>query len=178
MRPGPCLRLAGPARPHVRLRTGRPVSQYAYKQAAELGGQVRKGEKGSLVVYADKITKAGTDHKGAAVEIEIPFMKGYTVFNAEQVDGLPGHFYATVLPLNKEINRLDTVEAFFATTKATIQHGGRAVGDERASRNRKFESTPLQRRVVQTSFCLTDPSSLPLRGMAATGTSATRNLRP
>jgi hypothetical protein len=74
-------------------------------------------------------------------------MKGYTVFNAEQVDGLPGHFYATEPPLNNEINRLDTVEAFFATTKATIQHGGRAVGDESASRNRKFESTPLQQRV-------------------------------
>ncbi len=63
-----------------------------YKQAAELGGQVRKGEKGSLVVYADNITKEGTDDKGAAVEIEIPFMKGYTVFNAEQVDGLPAIF--------------------------------------------------------------------------------------
>src|SRR5271169_5697944 len=124
MRPGPCLRLADPARPHVRLRTGRPVSQYAYKQAAELGGQVRRGEKGSLVVYADKITKAGADHKGAAVEIEIPFMKGYTVFNAEQVDGLPGHFYATVPPLNTEIDRLDTVESFFSGTKATVQHGG------------------------------------------------------
>jgi antirestriction protein ArdC len=48
-----------------------------YKQAAELGGQVRKGEHGSLVVYADKFTKEGTDDKGAAVEIEIPFMKGY-----------------------------------------------------------------------------------------------------
>ena len=82
-------------------------------------------------------------------------MKGYTVFNAEQVDGLPGHFYATVPPLNKEINRLDTVEAFFATTKATIQHGGRAVGDESASRNRKFESTPLQRIVrVSRDFAL------------------------
>jgi antirestriction protein ArdC len=51
-----------------------------YKQAAELGGQVRKGEKGSLVVYADKITKTGTDDNGADVEIKIPFMKGYTVF--------------------------------------------------------------------------------------------------
>jgi antirestriction protein ArdC len=95
-----------------------------YKQAAELGGQVRKGEKGSLVVYADKITKEGTDDKGAAVEIEIPFMKGYTVFNAEQIDGLPGHFYATVPPLNTAINRLATVESFFDSTKATIQHGG------------------------------------------------------
>jgi antirestriction protein ArdC len=54
-----------------------------YKLAAELGGQVRKGEKGSLVVYADTITKKDTDDKGADFDIEIPFMKGYTVFNAE-----------------------------------------------------------------------------------------------
>jgi antirestriction protein ArdC len=95
-----------------------------YKQAAELGGQVRKGAKGSLVVYADKITKTGTDDNGADVEIKIPFMKGYTVFNAEQIDNLPGHFYAAVPPLNTAINRLDPVESFFARTKATIQHGG------------------------------------------------------
>jgi antirestriction protein ArdC len=37
-----------------------------YKQAVELKGQVRKGEKGSLVVYADTFTKTGTDEKGAA----------------------------------------------------------------------------------------------------------------
>jgi antirestriction protein ArdC len=95
-----------------------------YKQAAELGGQVRKGEKGSLVVYADKITKTGTDDQGADVEIKIPFMKGYTVFNAAQIDNLPGHFYATVPPLNTAINRLDPVERFFTSTKASIQHGG------------------------------------------------------
>jgi antirestriction protein ArdC len=95
-----------------------------YKQAVELGGQVRKGEKGSLVVYADKFTKTGTDDKGADVEIEIPFIKGYTVFNAEQIDNLPGHFYATMPPLNTAINRLDCVERFIANTKATIQHGG------------------------------------------------------
>lgn len=71
-----------------------------------------EGEKGSLVVYADTITKKDTDDKGAEVETEIPFMKGYTVFNAEQVDGLPAHFYATVPPLNKDIDRLDTVEGF------------------------------------------------------------------
>jgi antirestriction protein ArdC len=95
-----------------------------YKQAAELGGQVRKGEKGSLVVYANRITKTATDDKGADVEIEIPFMKGYTVFNAEQIEGLPAHFYATTQPLNNAIERLDAVERFFASTKATIKHGG------------------------------------------------------
>jgi len=95
-----------------------------YKQASELGGQVRKGEKGSLVVYANRITKTATDDKGADVEIEIPFMKGYTVFNAEQIDGLPAHFTATVQPLNNAIERLDAVERFFANTGATIRHGG------------------------------------------------------
>jgi len=37
---------------------------------------VRKGEHGSLVVYADRFTKTETDDKGAAIEREIPFMKG------------------------------------------------------------------------------------------------------
>ena len=95
-----------------------------YKQAAELGGQVRKGEKGSFVVYANTFTKTGTDDKGAEVDVEIPFMKGYTVFNGEQVDGLPSHFYATVPPLNSDIKPLDAAERFFANTKITIQHGG------------------------------------------------------
>ena len=95
-----------------------------YKQAAELGGQVKKGEKGSLVVYADTFTKTGTDDKGADVETTIPFMKGYTVFNAEQVEGLPSHFYATIAPTNNDIEKLDTVEQFFAATNAAIQHGG------------------------------------------------------
>lgn len=53
-----------------------------YKQAQEMGGQVRKGEKGSLVVYANTITKTEQDEAtGEEQEREIPFMKGYTVFN-------------------------------------------------------------------------------------------------
>lgn len=95
-----------------------------YKQAAELGGQVRKGEKGSLVVYAASFTKTVTDDKGEAEEREIPFMKGYTVFNVEQIDGLPGHFYAAAPPAGQAVDRLDRLERFFAATGATIRHGG------------------------------------------------------
>jgi antirestriction protein ArdC len=95
-----------------------------YKQAAERGGQVRKGEKGSLVVFANRITRTVTDDKGDAVETEIPFMKGYTVFNAEQIDGLPGHFYAAALPADPDVARLDAVDRFFAATGATVRHGG------------------------------------------------------
>jgi antirestriction protein ArdC len=96
-----------------------------YKQAQELGGQVRKGEKGSLVVYANTITKTETDETtGEDVEREIPFMKGYTVFNAEQVDGLPAHFYAVQQPALDAVARIEKAEAFFAATGAEIQEGG------------------------------------------------------
>ncbi len=107
----------------------RPVRAFVPEACRHAGegrrnGQSRLGEQGSLVVYADTFTKKDTDDKGADIDIEIPFMKGYTVFNAEQVDGLPAHFYATVPPLNSDIDRLETVESFFASTRASIQHGG------------------------------------------------------
>jgi hypothetical protein len=37
-------------------------------------------------------------------------MKGYTVFNAEQIDGLPGHFYATVAPAELPLWPADATE--------------------------------------------------------------------
>ncbi len=53
-----------------------------FKQALEFNAHVRKGETGSLVVYADKITRTETDATtGEEAERAIPFMKGYTVLN-------------------------------------------------------------------------------------------------
>ena len=69
-----------------------------YRQAAELGGQVRRGEKGSLVVYANTFTRRETDDNGEEQELEVPFLKSYTVFNSEQIDGLPAHYYAQAEP--------------------------------------------------------------------------------
>ncbi len=65
-----------------------------YNQAHELGAQVRKGEHGSLVVYANRIQRTDTDANGNEFEREIPFLKGYAVFNCEQIDGLPSHYLA------------------------------------------------------------------------------------
>src|ERR1700730_16633580 len=60
-----------------------------FKQALALGANVRKGEKGSLVVYADKITRTETDAETNEESVrDIHYMKGYVVFNAEQIDGL------------------------------------------------------------------------------------------
>ena len=55
-----------------------------YRQAIELGGHVRKGEHGSLIVYADKITMTEKDDNGEEIERNIPYMKGYTVFTSRR----------------------------------------------------------------------------------------------
>src|SRR5580704_9086765 len=95
-----------------------------YKQAIELGGQVRRGEAGSLVVYADRFTRREVNENGEEQESEIPFLKSYTVFNTEQIDGLPAHYYATSAPDLRSVDRIEHVERFFDQTKADIRHGG------------------------------------------------------
>lgn len=96
-----------------------------YKQAQAIGAQVRKAETGSLVVYADRITKTETnDDKGEEAERQIAFMKGYTVFNVEQIDGLPAHYTGRAVAPSSALPRLEAAEAFFAATGADIRHGG------------------------------------------------------
>jgi len=96
-----------------------------FKQALELEAHVRKGEQGTGVVYASTFSRTETDEAtGEATERDIPFLKGYTVFNVEQIEGLPAHYYpAPPGPVNPEA-RIASAEAFFAATGATIRHGG------------------------------------------------------
>lgn len=95
-----------------------------FKQAIELGGHVRKGEKGSPVVYADKMVKTDQDAQGNDEERVIPFLKAYTVFNIEQIDDLPSHYYALAQSGTNTDERDAHAEAFFTATGAVIRHGG------------------------------------------------------
>ncbi len=95
-----------------------------YKQAQALGGQVRKGEQGELVVYANRITRTETSATGEETARAIPFLKGYTVFNAEQIDRLPPHFTGPAAPTLDPVARIAGAETFFVSTKADIRHGG------------------------------------------------------
>jgi antirestriction protein ArdC len=96
-----------------------------FKQALALGGAVRKGERGSLVVFASTFTRTEADTAtGEESERDIPFLKGYTVFNAEQIDGLPAHFLAPAAPRLDPVQRIEHAERFFAATGATVRHGG------------------------------------------------------
>jgi antirestriction protein ArdC len=92
-----------------------------FKQAVELGGHVRKGEHGTLVVYADRFTKTDTDDNGEAIEREIPFMKGYTVFNTAQIEGLSTQYYPVPAAPSEPIPVIEKAEKFFAAIGADIR---------------------------------------------------------
>src|SRR5262249_23472983 len=75
-------------------------------------------------VRSERITRTETNDAGEDVEREIPFMKGYSVFNVEQIEGLPAIYYArpeNPLPLSE---RIDRAEHFMTATGAAIRHGG------------------------------------------------------
>ncbi len=98
-----------------------------FKQAQALGAYVRKGETGSFIVYADRVTKTETNEQGEDVERSIPFLKSYTVFNAEQIEGLPASFVTapTIAPTTSPPETIAAAEQFFAATGARFEHGGK-----------------------------------------------------
>jgi len=95
-----------------------------YRQAQEFGACVRKGETGSMVVYANRISKTETDGEGNEIERDIAFLKSYTVFNVEQIDGLGDRYADAPYGTDRLIDRIAHADAFFAATGAVIRHGG------------------------------------------------------
>ena len=126
-----------------------------FKQAKELGANVRKGEKGELVVYANTITRTEVDENtGEEAEQAIPFMKGYTVFNVEQIEGLPAHYTQLAEPVLDPVQRIEHAESFFAATGADIRHGGNqayyAIGSDRIQMP-PFESFRDARKLLRNA---------------------------
>jgi antirestriction protein ArdC len=65
------------------------------------GAHVRKGERGTTIVYADRFTPEDERRRAAETGEEpgaIPFLKRFTVFNTDQCDGLPEVVAASVIP--------------------------------------------------------------------------------
>ena len=90
-----------------------------FKQAIDAGGNVRKGEKGTTVVFVSAIEKID-DATGK--KVRIPFLKAFTVFNVAQCDNLPETIVPTFKPLNTG-ERDETADEFLASTGADIRHG-------------------------------------------------------
>ena len=102
-----------------------------YRQASELGGQVRKGEKGNLVVHAGSFTpkdeEAGQDREGESESEDRTrsYLKKYVVFNVEQIDGLDMTKYPVPrVDVKNRDQRDPELEAAFARYGVPYSEGG------------------------------------------------------
>ncbi len=107
---------------------GYPLNRWlTYRQAAELGSQVRRGERGTTVVLWRLRTLAATadaypaPHDPDVPERVIPLLRAFTVFNLAQVDGVPATLQATQ-PCTWEPEA--RAEELLLRSGATIRHGG------------------------------------------------------
>ncbi len=93
----------------------------SYKQWKEKGAQVRKGEQGSLIVFYKTWNKQEEDEQGEQHNIQIPVMRLYTVFNANQVEGYESEGTLSLAQADL-VTRIDHADAFANKTGANIQH--------------------------------------------------------
>ena len=84
-----------------------------FKQAQEAGGHVKKGEKGTTVVFTKQIMIEEDDARR-----KIPILKTFTVFNVHQVEGIEELIATPEQPPE------GAVKAFIKATGADIRHGG------------------------------------------------------
>jgi antirestriction protein ArdC len=101
-------------------------SWLTFRQALALGGHVRKGERGTTVVYADRFVPAEEKHRARETGEEaqaIPFLKRFTVFNTDQCDELPADIATTAPPPLPGMIE-PTVEALIKATGIDFRIGG------------------------------------------------------
>jgi antirestriction protein ArdC len=97
-----------------------------FRQAAALGGAVRRGERGIGVVYT---RRAGTDasepRKDGKGEPKggFSFLKQFTVFSVDQCDGLPDTYHVSAPPIPEGLIQ-PQAEALIAATGADFRIGG------------------------------------------------------
>ena len=101
-------------------------SWLTFRQALSLGGNVRKGERGTTVVYADRFVPE--DEKRRARETgedarAIPFLKRFTVFNTDQCENLPEDVATAAPPVPTGLIE-PRVEALIAATGIDFRIGG------------------------------------------------------
>ena len=98
-------------------RAGYATSQWAtYKQANAAGGQVRKGEKGTTVVFFKFIEDKKDPKK------RIPMARSFTVFNLDQIDGLDHLREQPVTPVEpSDFARIAEVDHWVLSQGATIK---------------------------------------------------------
>ena len=92
----------------------------SFKQWQALGASVRKGEKGTKIIFYSPVTK---ENKATGDSETYNLIKAYFVFNASQVDGIE------ITPVSAPDTPFDSIyeaEQRISKTGAIISHGGDA----------------------------------------------------
>lgn len=101
-------------------------SWLTFRQALSLGGNVRKGELGTTVVYADRFVPEGERRRARETDEDaqaIPFLKRFTVFNTDQCENLPEDVATAAPPVPTGLIE-PRVEALIAATEIDFRIGG------------------------------------------------------
>lgn len=106
---------------------GYPLQAWlTFRQALEAGGCVRKGERGTTVVYAERFVPESERARAAETGDDakaIPFLKRFTVFNVAQCDGLRPGLAREPVPL-PEGQIVPVAEALIAASGIHFRVGG------------------------------------------------------
>jgi antirestriction protein ArdC len=97
-----------------------------YRQAEQAGGHVRRGEKGTVVCYADRFTPRDEADKAQSEDREartVAFLKRFTVFNLDQCEGLPDALAAPTVTLDP-IVAVEAVDTIIRASGADFRIGG------------------------------------------------------
>ena len=101
-------------------------SWLTFRQALGLGGNVRKGERGTTVVYADRFIPDDERRRSRETgdeAVAISFLKRFTVFNAAQCNGLPDELVVVPPPVPEGLI-IPEVEALIRASGADLRLGG------------------------------------------------------
>lgn len=92
-----------------------------YKQAAEMGGSVRKGEKGQLCLFFKMLEVTGKEAAKGEDEKKIPMASPFWLFNLDQIDSIEKSPAAAP---RSEFQQIKTVEQILNASQAIIKEQG------------------------------------------------------
>ena len=87
-----------------------------YNQAKNLGGQVRRNEKSTRILWSAPVEneQTGETYQG---------FRWYSVFNVDQIDGLPDMYYPKMIGFDNPDKPIAAIDGFFANTQSTVVVG-------------------------------------------------------
>lgn len=92
-----------------------------YKQAQDVGAQVRRGEKGTMIVFFKPWTVTDRNDPESK-ERTVPVLRNFTVFHTSQVDGLPAKYLPVRPEPRPECECIGAAETLIRQAK--LSHGG------------------------------------------------------